>query len=320
MQATAHEGAELGQEEARALFAALLAGEIAEPEYSAIRAAWQRRRASLAELGGFMRALDAHTGRLEVSREGPRPVVLAASRGTLRQANLTALLALLLKRYATPVLVHGLDSGDAPPGDGDRGAAMSPGGASHAPVTTARVLWELGIEPAASLADAQTRLWHDAIAYVPLAVLAPGLAGLLTPLRGSAPAIVQMLGRLIDPFAGDGYRVIGAGSADELAVIRELLLASRSDALLLPGTEGEPFADPHGGTPLEHVAGGAAAPCADGEAEGDDRDASLPAATDAVTTATWIASVLAGAERVPPPIIAQLGCCLAGARRLGAAA
>ncbi len=125
---------------------------------------------------------------------------------------------------------------------------------------------------------------------------------------------------LIDPFAGDGYRVIGAASADDLVIIRELLLASRTDALLLRGTEGEPFADPRGGTPLEHVAGGVAASCADVDAEGSDREPSLPAATDAVTTATWIASVLAGAEPVPPPIVAQLGCCLAGARRLGAAA
>ena len=67
-------------------------------------------------------------------------------------------------------------------------------------------------------------------------------------------------------------------------------------------------------------AGGVAASCADVDAEGGDREPSLPAAIDAVTTATWIASVLAGAEPVPPPIVAQLGCCLAGARRLGAAA
>jgi anthranilate phosphoribosyltransferase len=320
VKAATREGGELGAEDACALFAAMLAGEVAAPELSAILAAWEDRRASLAEIIGFMRALDAHTGRLEVSREGPRSVVLPAARGTLRRANLTALLALLLKRYETPVLVHGLDGMDAAPGGGERRAAVPPRGANAGPVTTAQVLWELGIEPAASLADAQARLRHDGIAYVPLAVLAPGLARLLATPRPSPPAIARMVAMLIDPFAGDGYRVIGAAPADDLAAIREFLLAARTDALLFPGTEGEPFADPRGRAPLEHVARGVAASCVDVEAEESGHEASLPEATDPVTTAAWIARVLAGTEPVPPPIIAQLGCCLAGARRLGAAA
>jgi anthranilate phosphoribosyltransferase len=183
------------------------------------------------------------------------------------------------------------------------------------------VLWELGIEPAASLADAQARLRHDNIAYVPSTLLAPGLARLCasTP-RNSLPTIAHSVAMLIDPFGGDGYRVIGAASGDDVAAMREFLLASRTDALLFQGTEGEPFPDPRRQPRLEHVAAGAATSCADAEGDVVSRDPSLPAASDAATTAAWIASVLAGTEPVPPPIIMQLGCCLAGARRLGAAA
>ncbi len=114
--------------------------------------------------------------------------------------------------------------------------------------------------------------------------------------------------------------MIGAPSVADLAAVREFLLASRTDALLFLGTEGEPYADPHRQTRLEHVAAGVVTLCADAEDESIEAEPSLPAASDAATIAGWIANVLAGALPVPPPLVMQLGCCLAGARRLGAAA
>lgn len=304
----ASEGPELGTDDACALFAAMLAGEIAARELSAILAAWQGKRASLAAVTGFVQALDACTLRLERPTEGPRPVLLPAYCGTRRQPNLSALVALLLQRYETPVLVHGPDRADAATRDA---ANAAPDGAIASSVTTADVLWELGVERAANLADAQARLRHDGIAYVPSDVLAPGLA----PLLASPSTIVQAIAMLIDPFAGHGYRVIGAASAADLVVLREFLQSSRTDALLFPGTEGEPFANPHSQTRLEDVAGGAVSVCAEAEADRIGRELSLPAASDAATTAAWITNVLAGTEPVPPSIIVQLGCCLAGARR-----
>lgn len=327
--AAAREGGELGSEDARLLFAAMLAGEVPPHDLAPILAAWRARRASLAELTGFMRALDAHSGQLEESHEGPRPILLPAYHGTRRQANLTALVALLLQRYEIPVLVHGLEgeAGSNTPGQRRAEEVVSdpdfaaPDGPSGHRVTTADVLWELGIEPATSLADAQARLRHDKVAYVPVALLAPGLGRLLAPpTRDSLPTIAHSLALLLDPFAGDGFRVIGAPSAVDLAAMREFLLASRTDALLFLSTEGEPFADPRRQTRLEHVAAGVVTLCADAEGGYIERELSLPAASDAPTTAAWIADVLAGAEPVPPPLIMQLGCCLAGARRLGAAA
>ena len=325
----ARKGSELGVDDARALFAGMLAGEVAASDLEQILASWRRRRASLAELTGFMRALDAHLGRLEAPHEGPRPILLPSYHGTRRQANLTALVALLLQRYEIPVLVHGLER-EARSNTASQGRAeevvsdadfAAPDGSSGVNVTTADVLRELGIEPATSLADAQARLRHDKVAYAPVALLAPGFGRLLArSTRDSLSTFAHSLALLIDPFAGDGYRVIGAPSAADLAAVREFLLASRTDALLFLGTEGEPYADPRRQTRLEHVAAGAVTLCADAESEGIEREPSLPAASDAPAIAGWIANVLAGALPVPPPLIMQLGCCLAGARRLGAAA
>ena len=75
------EGDSLGAEDACALFASMLDDEVAPHELEQILAAWRRRRASLAEMAGFMRALDTRTRRLEGPHEGPRPVLLPAPTG-----------------------------------------------------------------------------------------------------------------------------------------------------------------------------------------------------------------------------------------------
>lgn len=314
IRAATHEGGGLGADDACELFAAMLAGAVGPHALSETFAVWRNRRTSLAETMGFMRALNAHAARLERPSEGPRPVILPACHGTRRQANLTALVALLLQRYEIPVLVH--DVGSANAASANAVADTVADAPREHPITTADVLWELGIEPAVNIADAQARLRHDRIAYVPSVLLAPGLARLRASIaQDSWPTFAHAIGRLVDPFGGDGYRVIGAASAADLAALREFLPASGADALLFEGTEGEPFADPRRQARFEHLAAGVVTPCAEADAEVIGREFSLPVASDAVTTAAWIASVLAGTEPVPPSILAQLGCCLAGARR-----
>ena len=241
-----------------------------------------------AEIIGFMREVDAHVGRLAAPRDRPRPVVLPSYGGARRQPNLTPLLALLLNRYGVPVLIHGVAGADP----------------ARAGVTTAEILLELGIEPSATLADAQTRLDYDSVAYVPDAVLAPGLA-----------SFTERFARLIDPFGGDGYRVIGVAQADDLPPMRELLAAAHANALLLCGVEGEPVADPRRQPLIEKFENGARSTCADPETDAPAMPPRLPAAIDAATTAAWIDRALSGEEPVPDPIVTQLGCCLEGARR-----
>jgi len=230
-------------------------------------------------------AAEVQPARLHAPAERPRPVVLASYDGTRRQPNLTALLALLLKRYGVAVCVHGAPPKDAAPR-----------------LTTADVLLELGIEPAVDIGDAQARLVRDDIAYVPLDVLAPDVAARATP------ALV----RLLDPFGGDGYRVIGARDASERALLREVLVATRANALLLDGAEGEPFADPAEPWQFESFAAGIAT--ASG-AEGARGPFLRTPAGDAASTAAAIERVLAGELPVPDSLLAELGACLAGVRR-----
>jgi anthranilate phosphoribosyltransferase len=298
------------------LLAALLTDEVPASGRAALLAALCARPALLPELTGYARALDGHAGRLEMPRDGPRPVALPAYGGTRRQANLTALLALLLRRYGVPVLVHGVLGGGAALAHGGQDAASGESGQGR--VATAAVLWELGVEPAANVADAQSRLLRDSIAYLPVHVLAPGFARLLAGIPGRSS--FSTLAPLVDPFAGDGYRVFAVARDDDLPLMRDVLRTTRAAGLLLVGTEGEPFANPRRQPQLEHLADGVATVCVDAETSESAPDPELPATIDARATAAWIERVLAGTRPVPPPLVAQLGCCLAGARRLGVAA
>jgi anthranilate phosphoribosyltransferase len=252
------------------------------------------------ELIGFMATADSHVARLEASLDRPRPVLLPAYGGTRRLPNLTALLALLLRRYGVPVLLHG-------PADA---------GGEFGRVTTAAVLWELGVEPVTSLDHARQRLAHEGIAYAPISLLAPGLTELValrheTGLRGELHAVVN----LIDPFGGAGFRVVSFSREGELRRMREFLAATRADALILRGTEGEPFANPRRQPRLECFAAGAPAVLFEAETGAPDVPAMLPRALDAATTAAWIAAALAGEQPVPQPIVNQLACCLLSTRR-----
>ncbi len=246
-----------------------------------------------AEARGLLRALEAHVQRLHRPPDRPRPVVLASYEGTRRQPNLTALIALLLRRYGVTVCIHGASWGGRP-----------------LPMTTAAVLLELGIEPATDLADAQARLEHDDIAYVPIEVLAPTLP---RPVSGaSEPDLpVPALVRLVDPFAGDGYRVIGARTAQERAWMRDVLASTGANALLFAGAEGEPFVDPASPGRLESFTAGVATGSEPEVAPGS--PLALPAG-DAAATAAAIERVLTGESPVPDSILIQLGCCLAGVR------
>lgn len=305
-----------------ALFAAMLAGEVPALELGAILIALRIKGESLAEMIAFMRALDACVGRLEAAADCPRPVILPSYSGARRHPNLTPLLALLLRRYGVPVLIHGPGGGGADSADDpvDEESDIPQDGAAVARTTTLEILLELGIEPARGLADAQRLLTHHRIAYVPATVLAPGLAPLLGyRARLGVRSLAHSLATLIDPFHGDGYRVVGATHPEQLKRMREFLIATRARALLLCGTEGEPFANPRRQMQIETFADGVGTVCAEKGARGPADSPALPAAIDASTTAAWVMQALAGSIPVPASVIAELACCLQGTRRAVAA-
>jgi len=283
---------DLSEQDAYQLFGAMLDGGVPELELGAILLALRLKSESLPELLGFYGALNERLCRLHAPPGKAQPVVLPSYGGAREQPNLLPLLVVLLQRFGVPVLVHGTLTGDGR-------------------IASAYILRELGLMPSASLAQAQDALDRGGAAFVPTLVLSPGLADLLSlRARLGVRSSAHVVAKLIDPFESGGLRVVSASHPPRLQRMREFLLATGAHALLLRGTEGEPYADPAHRPELEHFHDGASQILFEAEAGPLKSAPSLPAGIDAATTAAWIRSVLAGNAPMPLPIVNQLACCL----------
>jgi anthranilate phosphoribosyltransferase len=284
--------ADLSEHDAYQLFSAVLDGGVPELELGAVLLAMRVKSESVPELLGFYNALDERLSRLRAPAGRTMPVVVPSYNGAREQPNLLPLLVLLLQRFGVPVLVHGVLNGSGC-------------------IASVYVFRELGVMPCATLAQAQEALDASGIAFVPTAVLAPGLAAVLS-LRGrlGVRSIAHVAAKLIDPFSGESLRVVSAGHPSALETLRAVLVETGANALLLRSTEGEPFADPKCRPQLEQVRDGAVQVLFEAEAGPLKNTSTQPAGIDAASTATWIRNALAGEVPVPLPIVNQLACCL----------
>jgi anthranilate phosphoribosyltransferase len=277
------------------LFSAMLDGGVGELELGAALALLERRPLALDELLGFGTALAQRCSRLKAPAGAARPVVFSSYHGLRDAPHLLPLVALSLQRLGVPVVVHGTLDGA--------------GG-----VAAAYVFRELGVLPCASPSMAQARLDQQKLAFVPAAVLAPGLADLLAlKARLGFGAFVQGLGALLPPFASEALHVVGASAAIGSALLREYFAASGLTALLLEGVQGEPFADPQRRPRLEYVTADDCKVLFEAESGMLRHPVALPADNDAHTVANWIRRALAGEAPVPLPLVNQIACCLYGA-------
>ncbi|MCM8594981.1 DNA-binding protein YbiB [Accumulibacter sp.] len=282
---------DLSQQEAQQLYGALLDGEVPDVEQGAIAIALRMKTETADELIGFLAAAHQRLPGLLRPPGRPWPVVIPSYNGARRHANLTPLLALLLARQGLPVLVHGL------PDDYGR-------------VTSERIFREYGVVPCASLADAERRLECGDVAYLPLPLLSPGLDRQIAlrrrlGLRNSAHSLVKML----DPFRGESLLVAAATHPDYIAIMREVLTRTRARALLLRGSEGEPFANPRRRPAIEYVHDGTSEIACTAERDSVGTSPALPESCDASTTVGWMHRVLSAELPVPPPIASQIACC-----------
>ena len=279
---------DLAEDDAAHLFAAMLDGAIGELELGAILMAYRIKGESLAELRGFHRALRERV--IPIAPGPRRPIVFASYNGARKQANLLPLLALLLESHGVPVLIHGVRH------DASR-------------ITTAEILEALGNPVSETAAHAAERIAGARVAFLPTEIMSPALARLLaTRERLGVRSSAHTIAKLADPFGGNCLHVIGVTHPDYMARLREFLLATRADALLLRGTEGEAFANVRKQPVVEHFRGGATATLLD--MRHFDEDTNVPLCTSAVMTADWTRRVLAHEERPPEAIINQLACCL----------
>jgi len=283
---------DLSEQEASELFAAMLDGGVSDLELGAILLAYRMKSESLPELLGFHNAVAQRVFRLTAPSGKALPVVLPSYGGAYDQPNLLPLLALLLQRFGVPVLVHGMLN-------------------SSGRVASIYIFRELGVMPCANLAQAQEALDQAGIAFVPTAVLAPGLAELLSlRARLGVRSSAHLVAKLIDPFESGSLRVIGASYPPYLERLRDFLLMTGAHALLLRSTEGEPFADPRHRPRIEFFQNSALEVLFEAAPGALQHMPNLPTAIDADTTAAWIRQVLAGEATAPLPIFNQLACCL----------
>ena len=119
---------DLSLDEARQLYGAMLDGGVPELELGAIAIALRVKGESIDEMLGFLGALNERHYGLQCPPGRLRPVVIPSYNGARKGVNLTPLLALLLKRYGIPVLVHGLIEG-------------------YGRVTSAQIFREFGLMP-----------------------------------------------------------------------------------------------------------------------------------------------------------------------------
>ena len=284
--------ADLSEEEAHALFAAILDGGVPDLELGAVLTALRVKGESGAELLGFYRAVTQRLYSLHAPASRLRPLAIPAYGGARSEHNMLPLLGLLLRRLEVPVLFHGTLEGNGR-------------------VACAYILRELGIMPSATLAQAQKALDEELLTYVPIAVLCPGLAGVLAlrhrlGVRNTAHTVVK----LIEPFEGQGVRMASASANEQLQRLAAFFVVTGLPGLLLRSTDSEPFADPRRRPKIEWFDQGERSVLFDEEAGPVKPVAGLPAGIDARSTAAWTRQALDGRAPIPHPLVNQLAACL----------
>ncbi|MCA1978283.1 MAG: DNA-binding protein YbiB [Thiobacillus sp.] len=276
--------------EARNLGAALFDGGVPELETAAFLVALNQHDPGLDGWLGLHAALAERVPEFVAPSGTYRTVVLPSYHGVRAHPHLTPLLALLLRSFGVPVLIHGVLEG---------------GGGTAA----AYVLRELGILPSATVAQVNAALGEGGIAFAPVALLNPGLAALLAlRSRLGLDGWVTRLAALVDVFGPSSMRVAPVARETELAAMREILEALGGQALLLHGCEGEAFADPLQRPDMWLIRDGRSLQVYEAQQTGV-ADAALPA-TDARATGAWIGEALRDAMPLPLPIRNQLAVCL----------
>lgn len=283
---------DMDEEQAHTLFEAMLGDEVPGLELGAILIALRIKGEAEAEMRGFYQAMQASAARLTPPPGGRLPVVIPSYNGARKQANLTPLLALLLCRAGLPVLVHGVGS--------------DPGR-----VTSAEIFARLGVPASAP----ESMRWEPGMPlFMPVDELAPEMARLLAlrwrmGVRNSAHTLIKLL----DPFAGQALRITSVSHPDYIHRMAGLLNHTQATAILLSGTEGEPYANPQRCPQMYLCRNGELSTLVAREAGRDSLPAALAAAKDVQTTVAWMQDCLSGRAEIPFNLRLQAAACLLAA-------
>lgn len=286
----------LSTDDARALYAAMLAGDVSDVELGAVLLAYRLKGETAAELAGMLTAAHASLIPLKAPQDVRRPVSIPSYNGARKQANLTPLLAMLLARRGVPVLVHGV--------------VDDPGR-----ITSATIFSLLGIEQSRTGDDIEAALAARRVAFAPIATLSPAMARLLAlrrvlGVRNSTHTLVKLL----QPFSQTGapaLRLVNYTHPPYRDSLSELFqaypAAGTGGVLLARGTEGEAVADTRRQVQIDWLHDGRMETLVAAQPRSDDKAPdTLPENRDAETTAQWIDDVLSGRVAVPETIALQV--------------
>ncbi|EMM6762279.1 DNA-binding protein YbiB [Pluralibacter gergoviae] len=285
---------DLDADTARELYTLMLSGEVPELELGGILIALRIKGEGETEMRGFYEAMQQCTVKLTPPIGRPLPVVIPSYNGARRQANLTPLLAILLHQLGFPVLVHGV---------------------SHDPtrVVSETIFSLLGIEPALHAGQAQARLDGHQPVWMPVSALCPPLeAQLALRWRMGVRNSAHTLAKLATPFAEDAaLRLSSVSHPEYIPRVGQFFASIGGLALLMPGTEGEVYANPQRCPQISLIDRRGISVLVERQEEGP--AVSLPASKDPEVTARWVERCAAGVEPIPAPIKTQLACCLLAA-------
>jgi anthranilate phosphoribosyltransferase len=293
----------MSRDDAFHLYAAMLDGRVSDLEMGGIMLAMRIKGESVDEIAGFLDAAENAFEKLPAPAGDYAPVVIPSYNGSRQMANLTPLLAMLLARAGVPVLIHGVEK--------------DPGR-----VTTAEILEQLGISFAHDPQAAEAHFARREPVFMPIEALAPRLAHLLSlrrilGVRNSTHTLVKIM----QPFNGPALRLTSYTHPEYLTMLSEYFgtaaPAARGDAFLMRGTEGETVANAKRAQQIEWFHGHERTVLVQ-KAEPVDELPTLPAQSDAASTAHWIRAALNGEQPVPAPILEQAGHCMRVARDMRA--
>ncbi len=287
----------LSTDDARALYAAMLAGDVSDVELGAVLLAYRLKGETAAELAGMLTAAHASLIPLKAPQDLRRPVSIPSYNGARKRANLTPLLAMLLARRGIPVLVHGV--------------VDDPGR-----ITSATIFSLLGIEQSCTGDDIEAALAARRVAFAPLATLSPAMARLLAlrrvlGVRNSTHTLVKLLQPFSQPASAPALRLVNYTHPPYRDSLSELFqgypTTGTGGVLLARGTEGEAVADTRRQVQIDWLHDGRTETLVAAQPRGEDQVSdALPDNRDADTTAQWIDDVLSDRMPVPQAIAVQV--------------
>jgi len=278
----------LDADEAFALWGAVLDGALPELELGALLATLAIAGESPDELLGLHRALAARQARFSpgIAR---RAVAIPAYGLVSGESALSVLLALFLRRFDVPVVVHGpLDSPDGP----------------SAPA----LLRELGVLPSATLAEAERELRASGIAFLPVQLLSPALGDLLAlRTRLGATNSAHLAAHAMDPGALGAVRLAMSVAGTPSERLAALLPGTGGESLLLSWPAGMPAGNLAFRPRISRLSGGAQAVVF--EAESAERAApAVPGACAQLVP--WMRAVIERRAPAPPPLVNLAAACV----------